>query len=186
MENPIINLEQPPQTTWYAADTPAGKLERLLQAEGTPYIGDINHRAKHYTRPDGEIRPGGLDMEPGERAYRTYCIKQLTKFGLDKVHAYEQTYMNRFLLREEMAFRAKEPINATQFTPEQREYAIDWCNSHRPIVDKRYKGLIVPPYIIYDAEFDGMDYQHSWDLCTWYAPWELPLGGSSSISGKYR
>lgn len=182
-----INLEQPAQTTWYAPETTAGKLERLLQAEGTPWIGDMEYRSKKYTRKDGEIRPGGVDMDPGERAYRTYCVKQLTKFGLDKVHAFEQANLDRFLLREEMEKIAKEKIGATQFTPEQREYAIEFNNGHRPLNDKKYKGFLVPAYFIYDVEFDGMCWHHAADLCVWYAPWDFPLSvGKARLSGEFR
>ena len=164
---------------FYKADSSSGRLERHLSKNGIPWIGALDYREKRFMRPDGGIRWGGLDIEPGERAYRTWCIKHLTRPGLEKIHQYENQRMVRFALHEEMEKIAKEKIEKIAFTQAQREHFIEFNNEHRPIFDKKFQGFSVPPYFLYDNEFDGMEYHHAWDMCVWVAEFNMPLAKSS-------
>ena len=151
---------------FYFEKDPASRIEDILLAEKISGIGNL------VTQQKTTDRSTGLDMAPKERDYRTQDIWQLSREGLNKLHAFEQEYMNRFAIGPSeispiTGEKIKSPANILK--DEALEELIKFNNEHRPIMDRKFRGIPIPPYFIYDYEFDGMCYQHAWDLSVWYA-----------------
>lgn len=153
---------------FYKAETSSGKLERYLINKGIPWIGDIDLRTKTHKIKEGhekgEVRPGGLDLNPRERAERTLFIKKLSREGLAKAQDYEARFLTRFLTFDEISRIIKEPASNPESIPQkQYESLIEFNNQHRPPNTKTFETFPVPAYFLYDVEFDGMIYHHAWD-----------------------
>ena len=147
----------------YEPDTYAGRLERVMKQNNVHFLGTFVD--------NGRLR--SIDLTPEVRAWRTLWTKDLSMDQLEKVHAWE---LKKFTDRLAFSWEAQDFLGM-----ERKEYLIkknhlpiliEFNNGHRPVMDRVFKGLSIPPYFIDDLEFDGMEYQQSWDKCVWYA--ELP------------
>lgn len=176
--NPVITQEKKSNTRrFYSGDSLAARLESYLIEKGINEIGDNANdqlRQKYEIKVGskiGEVRPIGLAMSHEERLYRLKDICFLDEELLSKLHAYEQTRMVRFILTtDEMRGilkigRDKLP-SQVKMSPEEFEGWGEVLKKSYPPMGT-FKGLPIPPYFIYDLNFDGMNYHHAIDRKAW-------------------
>ena len=183
----ILNppAEKPASGFRYAGNSAAAKLERTMFEKNVTHIGSSNAWEKRVNK-NGEERYGGLDLTPEARAYRTVDIKKLSAAELARLHEFEIKHCARFVIGpSEMRSVLKNQSIPDQFplTAEQMEYVKRLNDDHRPIADRHFMGLPVPPYFAHDYDFDGMVYHHAWDRTVWRIPLEMPKGrGRGKVS----
>lgn len=156
----------------YRQETHEGQIESYLFEKDIPHIGDINSRLK-YIRPGQDLITGlpleryqGMNLSPVERAYRTAWIRLFTKESLGKIHKYEDEKMDRFMMFLEMNKLTKERLERPKLNQDDVQRFIEVNNSCRPKC-REWMDFKLPPYFIYDCEFDGMFYHHEWDNNVW-------------------
>ncbi len=126
----------------------------------------------------GEERLGSLDMSRDARAYRTLDIRKLNLEELKKIHAHELKRMVRFIIGPteiRIILKNKSIEDQVFLQPNQMESVQTFNDNYRPLMDRQFLGLTIPPYFYYDYDFDGMAYHHAWDLSVWNQAYTLPL-----------
>ena len=75
-----------------------------------------------------------------------------------------------------MTWKARELKGESEqrLSANQIEFLTGFNDEHRPINDRKFLGHAIPPYFIYDYEFDGMLYHHAWDMAVWFADFVMP------------
>ena len=186
MENLTIKIEPKTEPTyWYRPETLAGKLERELFDKGfSGGFGDRKFREK-YILPNEDMRSAGLDLPENERAWRTWIVRQISKDDLLKIHFFEQTKLIRFLAVCEIEKMLK--IKDKKLDDLQIKYLLQFSKNHKPKLNRSFLGYKIPPYFLYDLEFDGMDYQQEWDKNLWLADgYGLPVSKSKNVKESLR
>lgn len=154
--------------TFYSPQSLSGQLEKRMLDKGITEIGK--------PQPIHERRPCGMTMDPEKRAYRTLDVMKFSDESLRRIHAYEQAKMDRFLFLSEMVSISKQKVDGQGFlNAEILEQVVKYQNSKKPMLDREFLGLKIPPYFAYDLEFDGMTYQHAWDMSVKTGNFALPI-----------
>lgn len=172
---------------YYTGDGSAAKLEKAMLAKKILSIGDIDSW-KTRVNERGDERYAGLDIASESRAWRTLNIKKLSEQELKQTIDYERRFLTRFLIWAEIKRVVKNPELEDQETLQshQLESLIAFNNAHRPISDRHFMGLPIPPYFTYDYDFDGMIYHHAWDKSVWRTNFVLPksIGAKGRVSNQ--
>lgn len=129
-------------------------------------------------------RAPGLDLTIESRAYRTLDIRKFSRDEIERIHNHEKSLglFITFLEMKRVTSRLKVP-NQFHLKPDQLDDVRKFNNSHRPLAARMFHGMRIPPYFVYDLEFDGMEYHHAWDLSVKAPMWAEPV---EIHSGKAR
>ena len=171
----LLSLGAAPVGFRYEPNTAAGKLERHMKERGVHSVG------KYVD--NGRLRC--IDLTPEARAWRTLWIKDLSVIQRDEVHVWER---KNFTNRLAFSWEAQEFLQI-----EKKEYVIkknhmpaliEFNNRNRPLMDRSFQGYKIPAYFLDDMEFDGLEYNQSWDKCVFIAtlPY-LPDKTRQTVSG---
>ena len=187
MENPINYLEMS-GAFFYSANTDAGKLELYLRTKGIDQIGDINIMAKKYQwdrrfDADPDWTPK-TSMSTYERIVRTVLIKQMSFEGLTRIHKAEMGRAGFYSMDSEVkAFKWVNREEVFNNSLENDEYdAVNQFNlEHRPPYKKEFEGHTIPPFFLYDCNFDPMEFHHEWDWAVWKEVLVMPRKNPSSL-----
>lgn len=168
----------------YKPETMAGRLEAAMLEKN---ITSIPYPLGPLDKYRNRTHSAGLEMERDQRAYRTVDVKRMTKDQLQALHDYELKYMDRFLIGPgEIKKKLRIEIPPQVFLNQvQMDYLEKFNEEHKPVLDRRFLDHLIPPYFVYDYDFDGMEYVHSWDKSVWYAPWEMPKRKSDKADEEY-
>ena len=171
-------LPTPERQFYYNPETLSGKLERQLLADGLDSIGNEKYREK-FKSSNEELRYALLSMPDNERAWRSIWVNKLKLDQLETLHERENQ-MTRFLISFEVEKWLKVELDCPKLTEKQWEVVIQKNKDFRPMLDRRYKQFSIPPYFIYDNEFDGMEYHHAWDKNAFGKQIQIPIHGRTS------
>lgn len=167
-------MEEDKPKYFYQATTASGRLERYLINKGVTVIGDMNYMIEKY----GWLKR--IDADPlwravtryakHERAVRTILIKQLTKEAIDRIHKKELKNGSLYcMMSQRRAFidASMERVEHIELEGDDFGVVEEFDDKWRPILEESYDGFHVPPYFIYNCNFDGILYQHTWDWNVW-------------------
>lgn len=159
----------PEHKFWYKADTEKGRLERRLIDAKVFQIGTFDE--KKYRLDNGDTRYPGVDLNDEQRALRTSLLKNFEMNELKQIHEFELRKYGNFLSYGQMCKIVGRTPDASsrKWNDDLFKYLVKFNDDHRPVTDREFMGVRIPPYFYYDAEFDGMTYHHSWDNSIWYA-----------------
>lgn len=177
--SPLITQAKTKDTErrFYSGDSIAARLESYIIANDIKEIGDNSNdqlRAIYEIKEGhwkGEVRPNGLSMSTDERVYRTKDVCFLDEENLLKMHSYEQRRMIRFLastdeIRGVLKIGRDKLPSQVKMSPDEFEQWQALTQRSKPQMQK-FNGFLIPPYFIYDNNFDGMNYHHAIDSNAW-------------------
>lgn len=160
---------------YYSGNTLADRLESYLMEKKISWIGQEDKWRLQLEIKEGQnkgsVRSASLEMNPVSRAYRTKDIIQLSEEGLMLLHQWEQGRMMRFVIgpteiRGTLRLSSNDLPDQTPLSPTELETYQSLNEKSRPELMK-YDGFLIPPYFVYDNNFDGMNYHHAIDRNAW-------------------
>lgn len=169
-------LNQTPTHHYTDRESLPAKLEAKMFEKQLYSVGSVDSW-KNRVNEKGEERLGSLDMSQEARAYRTMDVRKLALDELKRIQSHELRRMTRFVIgpTEMRIILKNENIRDQVFIqPHQIEHIIKFNDQHRPALNRKFLDLFIPPYFVYDYDFDGMRYHHAWDLCVWNLELDLP------------
>jgi len=170
-----LKTEEPTPGNFYPEHTPAGRLERKMKAMKIEHIGELMYIYNKYP-PTDQTRGVKMDMGEDERTLRTYIIRQIDNVAIGRLHSWENIHGLAHAVH--IAKIVKEEIQPSQMEKHQWAALAAHNEKNRPIYEKEFIGLRVPPFFIFDCTFDGIEYHHAWDNSVWIHVLALPGGNS--------
>ena len=182
--NVAVTLPPPQAVYCYPPDGMAGKLERHLKGRNLHFIGDMNKWLK------GAEGPGAFpEPSDNERATRTLHMRRLSERDVKFWHAMERKYrqwMYFWVIRRSM--KDVEPDTPDHFNlTEQQVRDVSKFNYKNCPPLREFEGYKIPPYFLYDCDFDGMAHNHQWDWLVRNASEQLVMSaGKKKVSDGYK
>lgn len=150
----------------------AYELEKYLMENGIKTIGDEKAGREKRRMANGKIRTPIWEPDPETRVMRTFIIKGgISETELRDWQEYEKKHC-RYLLSttRELKHILKRQIDfpKAQWNEKLISHVMEWVRKQHPQY-RKYHGLPIPPYFIYDVEFDGMEFEHALDWKIYYS-----------------
>jgi hypothetical protein len=156
-----MNITMPEEpANYYAESDPAEfRLESYLISKNIKEIGDRNAMLAWYEKTNYK-RCRQIEMSDAERIFRTRLIlKTIDEEKLINWHNNEEKAA-QFLYPD--LFKKKDETETLNITPIEFRKIVTYQNYCRP-VNQKFHGFDIPPYFIYDLDFDGFKFHREWD-----------------------
>ena len=166
-------IVRPPQEKrkFYVSGMAAELENHIISTRNGDPIGDESKGRAKRILANGEERSPLSEPDSKERAIRTLIIKSgITEDDIKKWHEYENKHCDYLLCSSRelwKIFHKNITFPKIQLTPQCFKYLDDYARSHQPPY-KEFEGFKIPPYFVYDLEFDGMEFEHETDWRIYY------------------